>query len=93
MAAFAAYLYANPETLKRYAFPSKYGPAPANATYGNRQPSRNSWLGVFGDQVDELGQISAETHREIKLTEHMVLLFNTAGQLSRGMPFVDGEYH
>lgn len=107
LADFAAYLFSYPETLKRYALPSQYEPAPANAMFGSRQPSRNSWLGVFGDQVDEQGQVSAETRREIELTEYMDILFNsvaatnpyavqmyinTAGQLSRGMPFVDGEY-
>ncbi|WP_462321247.1 ATP-binding protein [Halochromatium sp.] len=107
LADFATYLYAHPETLKRYAFPSEYEPAPANAMFGSRQPSRNSWLGVFGDRVDEQGQVNAETRREIELTEYMDILFNsvaatnpyavqmyinTAGQLSRGMPFVDGEY-
>jgi len=107
LADFATYLYAHPETLERYAFPSEYEPAPANAMFGSRQPSRNSWLGVFGDQVDARGRVSAETLREIELTEYMDILFNsvaatnpyavqmyinTAGQLSRGMPFVDGEY-
>ncbi len=103
----AAYLFVHPETLKRYALPSEYEPAPANAMFGSRQPSRNSWLGVFGNRVDARGQVSAETQREIQLTEYMDILFNsvaatnpyavqlyinTAGQLSRGMPFVDGEY-
>jgi len=107
LADFAAYLFAHPETLKRYALPSEYEPAPANAMFGSRQPSRNSWLGVFGNRVDARGQVSAETQREIQLTEYMDILFNsvaatnpyavqlyinTAGQLSRGMPFVDGEY-
>lgn len=107
LADFAAYLFAHPETLRRYAYPSEYEPAPANAMFGSRQPGRNSWLGVFGDRVDAQGQVSAETRREIELTEYMDILFNsvaatnpyavqlyinTAGQLSRGMPFLDGQY-
>lgn len=108
LADFAAYLYSHAETLGRYALPSQYEPAPENAMYGSRQPSRNSWLGVFGDGLDASGGVSAETQREIELTEYMDILFNsvaatnpyavqlyinTASQLSRGMPFVDGEFH
>jgi two-component system sensor histidine kinase ChiS len=107
LADFAAYLYAHPESLRRYAFPSEYEPASANAMFGSRQPSRNSWLGVFGDRVNVQGQVSAETRREIELTEYLDIVFNsvaatnpyavqlyinTAGQLSRDMPFADGHY-
>lgn len=107
LADFAAYLYAHADTLKRYAYPSRYEPAPQFGSFGSRQPSRNSWLAVFGNRVDAQGRVGEETLREIMLTEYMDILFNsvaatnpyavqlyinTAGQLSRGMPFVDGQF-
>jgi signal transduction histidine kinase/ActR/RegA family two-component response regulator len=108
LADFASYLYNHPDTLKRYAEPSSYEPAPEHRMFGARTPNKNSWLGVFGNGVDDNAEVSAETLAEIYLTEYMDILFravaatnpyavqiyiNTAGQLSRGMPFVDGEFH
>ncbi|WP_295406284.1 ATP-binding protein [uncultured Thiocystis sp.] len=107
LADFGTYLYNHAETLKRYALPSTYEPAPEHNSFGSRQENRNSWLAVFGNGVDGKGQVSKETLKEIQLTEYMDILFNsiaatnpyavqmyinTAGQLSRGMPFVNGEF-
>lgn len=107
LADFATYLYAHPETLKRYAEPSTYEPAPEHKMFGSRQPNQSSWLGVFGNAVDAQGQVSKETLTEIHDTEYMDILFrsiaatnpyavqvyiNTASQLSRGMPFVGGQF-
>ncbi|AFL76116.1 ATP-binding protein [Thiocystis violascens] len=107
LADFGTYLYNHAETLKRYALPSTYEPAPEHKSFGSRQENRNSWLAVFGSGVDEKGRVSKETLKEIQLTEYMDILFNsiaatnpyavqmyinTAGQLSRGMPFVNGEF-
>jgi signal transduction histidine kinase/CheY-like chemotaxis protein len=107
LAGFGAYLYNHAETLKRYALPSTYEPAPEHKSFGSRQENRNSWLAVFGNEVDAKGQVSKATLKEIQLTEYMDILFNsiattnpyavqmyinTAGQLSRGMPFVNGEF-
>ncbi|WPL17945.1 Alkaline phosphatase synthesis sensor protein PhoR [Thiorhodovibrio winogradskyi] len=107
LAAFAAYLYQHPDSLKRYAQPSTYSPAPQSKMFGAREPNQNSWLGVFGDAVDKEGRISKDTLAEVYLTEYMDIMFravaetnpyavqiyiNTAGQISRGMPFVDGAF-
>lgn len=107
MADFATFLYRHPDAFGEYPFPSTYEPAPESEMFGSREPNRNSWLGVFGKAVDAEGQVSEATMREIRLTEHMDILFNsiaatnpyavqlyinTASQLSRGMPFVNGEF-
>lgn len=107
LADFAGYLFNHGDTLKRYAFPSTYEPAPEQRMFGSRRPNQNSWLGVFGQAVDAKGRVSARTRKEIELTEYMDILFrsvaatnpyavqtyiNTAGQLSRGMPFVNGQF-
>ncbi len=107
LADFASYLFNHGETLKRYASPSLYEPAPQHRMFGSRQPNGNSWLGVFGKGVDASGQVSPGILKEIHLTEYMDILFrsiaatnpyavqtyiNTANQLSRGMPFVNGEF-
>lgn len=107
LADFASYLFNHSDTLNRYAFPSVYEPAPEHRSFGSRQPNRNSWLSVFGNAVDDQGRISAGTLADIHLTEYMDILFrsvaatnpyavqtyiNTASQLSRGMPFVNGEF-
>ena len=107
LADFAGYLFNHGDTLNRYAFPSLYEPAPEHRSFGSRRPNRNSWLSVFGNAVDDQGRISAATLKDIHLTEYMDILFrsvaatnpyavqtyiNTASQLSRGMPFVNGEF-
>jgi two-component system, sensor histidine kinase ChiS len=107
LADFASYLFNHNETLQRYAFPSVYEPAPEHRSFGSRQPSQNSWLAIFGNAVDAKGHVSSETLKDIHLTEYMDILFrsvaatnpyavqtyiNTASQLSRGMPFVNGEF-
>ncbi len=107
LADFGTYLYNYNDTLKRYAKPSVYAPAPEHDSFGSRQENRNSWLAVFGNGVDNKGQVSKETLKEIYFTEYMDILFNsiaatnpyavqlyinTASQLSRGMPFVGGEF-
>lgn len=107
LADFAEYLYRHGDTLGRYARPSTYEPAPEYDSFGSRQPNQSSWLAVFGESVDEQGQVSAALLEEIKTTEYMDILFrsiaatnpyavqlyiNTASQLSRGMPFIDGDF-
>lgn len=107
LADFASYLFNHSETLKRYASPSRYEPAPEYRSFGSRQPNQNSWLGVFGNAVDAKGNVGPKTLEDIHLTEYMDILFrsvaatnpyavqtyiNTASQLSRGMPFVNGEF-
>jgi len=107
LADFAGYLFNHGDTLNRYAFPSLYEPAPEHRSFGSRRPNRNSWLSVFGNAVDDQGRISTATLKDIHLTEYMDILFrsvaatnpyavqtyiNTASQLSRGMPFVNGEF-
>lgn len=107
LADFGRYLFNHSDTLKRYAFPSIYEPAPEHHSFGSRQPNENSWLAVFGNAVDANGKISRKTLADIHLTEYMDILFrsvaatnpyavqtyiNTASQLSRGMPFVNGEF-
>ncbi|MBB1073404.1 response regulator [Rhodoferax sp. 4810] len=107
LADFANYLYTHSKTLQRYAYPSTYEPAPENKMFGSRQPNENSWLGVFGNGVDKKGNVSKTTLKEIYFTEYMDIVFksvaktnsyavqlyiNTANQLSRGMPFVDGQF-
>lgn len=107
LADFAGYLFNHSDTLKRYAFPSLYEPAPEHRSFGSRRPNQNSWLGMFGKAVDAKGQVSTKTLRDIQLTEYMDILFrsvaatnpyavqtyiNTASQLSRGMPFVNGQF-
>ncbi|MBK1642182.1 histidine kinase [Chromatium okenii] len=107
LADFGTYLYNYNDTLKRYAKPSVYAPAPEHDSFGSRQENRNSWLAVFGNGVDNKGQVNKETLKEIYFTEYMDILFNsiattnpyavqlyinTASQLSRGMPFVGGEF-
>mgnify|MGYP001805967313 CR=1 FL=1 len=107
LADFGTYLYNHADTLKRYAYPSIYEPAPEYQSFGSRRENRNSWLAVFSNGVDKKGQVNKETLKEIQLTEYMDILFNsigatnpyavqlyinTAGQLSRGMPFVNGQF-
>ena len=107
LADFGTYLYNYNDTLKRYAKPSVYAPAPEHESFGSRQENRNSWLAVFGNGLDKKGQVSKDTLKEIYFTEYMDILFNsiaktnpyavqlyinTATQLSRGMPFVNGEF-
>ncbi|MBV5309525.1 ATP-binding protein [Chromatium okenii] len=107
LADFGTYLYNHADTLKRYAYPSSYEPAPEYQSFGSRHENRNSWLAVFSNGVNKKGQVSKETLKEIQLTEYMDILFNsigatnpyavqlyinTAGQLSRGMPFVNGQF-
>ncbi len=106
LARFAEYLYRHPETLRRYASPTQYQPAPEQGMFGSRSRNDNSWLGVFGKAVDPQGKVSKDTLREIHLTEYMDILFrgiaatnpyamqmyiNTASQLSRGMRFENGQ--
>jgi signal transduction histidine kinase len=107
IAEFAAYLYRHPDTLQRYAQPSTYEPAPEHQTFGARVPNANSWLAVFTNGLTEDGGVSDATLAEIHFTEYMDIIFravaqtnpyavqiyiNTASQLSRGMPFVNGAF-
>jgi two-component system, sensor histidine kinase ChiS len=107
LADFGTYLYNYSDTLKRYSKPSIYAPAPQHESFGSNQENRNSWLAVFGNGLDKKGQVSKDTLKEIYFTEYMDILFNsiattnpyavqlyinTATQLSRGMPFVNGEF-
>jgi two-component system, sensor histidine kinase ChiS len=107
LADFAGYLFNHGEGMGRYAFPTQYEPAPEKRMFGSRRPNPNSWLGAFGESVDAEGRVNAETLAEIQVTEYMDILFrsvaatnpyavqlylNTARQISRGMPFVDGRF-
>ncbi len=108
LADFAGYLYNNPDTVNRYPFPSVYKPNSKSKMFGSIEENDNSWMGVFGDGVDENGNVvSPEIMEEIYLTEFMDIKFrsiadhnpyavqlylNANSQMSRGMPFIEGQY-
>jgi len=107
LADFAEFLYNQPEAVGTYPYPSVYGPGPDKRTFGSIEENENSWLAIFNSGVDESGQVSAELMEEIRLTEFMDIKFksiahsnpyavqlylNTPSQITRGMPFINGEY-
>ncbi len=107
LADFATFLYDHPDSLGRYPYPSVYAPASGKRIFGSIEPNQNSWLGVFAPGTDEQGGVSPQVMAEIYLTEHLDVMFtgiarhnpyatqlylNTKSQISRGMPFVEGEY-
>lgn len=106
LAAYATFLYNNSDSYGQYPFPSTYGFAD-NGTFGSLEANNNSWVMVSTLGLDANGQVSPELMTEIRLTEFMDLKFrsiaasnpyavqlylNTKSQISRGMPFIDGEY-
>ena len=106
LAAYATFLYSHPDSFGDYPFPNTYGYAP-NGTYGSLEPNDNSWIMISTLGMDANGQVSPELLDEIHLTEFMDLKFrtiaasnpyavqlylNTPTQMTRGMPFIDGEY-
>ena len=106
LAEYATFLYNNAESYGRYPTPSTYTYA-ANGSFGSQEPNQNSWLVATTLGLDENGQVSQPLLDEIHLTEFMDVKFrsiansnpyavqlylNTSSQLSRGMPFIDGEY-
>lgn len=106
LAAFATFLYNQQGSFGRYPFPSEYGFA-ANGNFGSLTANDNSWLAVSTLGFDAQGQISPDLMTEIYLTEFMDVKFrsigasnpyavqlylNTRTQITRGMPFIDGEY-
>lgn len=107
LADFAAYLYNNPDTVGRYPSTSVYQSDPERKMFGSVEPNQNSWLALFSSGADANGNPPPETMAEIYLTEFLDIRFksiaknnpyavqlylNTKSQLSRGMPFIDGEY-
>ncbi len=106
LAAYATFLYSHPDSFGDYPFPNTYGYAP-NGTYGSLEPNDNSWIMISTLGMDANGHVSPELLDEIHLTEFMDLKFrtiaasnpyavqlylNTPTQMTRGMPFIDGEY-
>ncbi len=107
LADFATYLYNHPDSVNRYAFPSVYRANSKKNMFGSVEPNQNSWLGVFSSGTDGQGNVSPELLAEIQLTEFLDIPFksiaqrnpyatqlyiNTHSQLTRGMPFVNGQY-
>ena len=106
MAAYASFLYNNPNSFIQYPITSTYGFA-ANGAFGSLEANTNSWLMVSALGLDTNGQVSPELRAEIDLTEFMDVKFrtiaasnpyavqlylNTKSQITRGMPFLAGEY-
>ncbi|GAB4434496.1 MAG: hypothetical protein Kow0031_16240 [Anaerolineae bacterium] len=107
LADFAAYLYNNPDSVNRYGSPSVYQADAERKMFGSVEPNQNSWMAIFSSGTDENGNPPPETLDEIYLTEFLDIKFrsiaqnnpyavqlylNTKSQMSRGMPFIDGEY-
>ncbi|MCB9422590.1 MAG: response regulator [Ardenticatenaceae bacterium] len=99
-------MYNHAESYGRYPTPSNYSYAD-NGAFGSRQTNDNSWLIASTRSLDKNGQVSPALIDEINLTEFMDVKFrsiaqnnpyavqlylNTSSQLSRGMPFIDGQY-
>ena len=106
LADFATYLYENKSTVGAYAYPSTYKRGPNN-TYGNLEENSASWLMVSNLGTEPDGSIRPALMEEIRLTEFMDIKFksiaatnpyavqlyiNTSSQITRGMPFLNGEY-
>lgn len=106
LADFAAFLYNHPDNVGRYPDPSVYGPGPNNS-FGSIEPNENSWLMVSHFGLGSQAEVTPELMAEIYLTEFLDIKFksiarrnpyavqlylNTKSQITRGMPFVDGEY-
>ena len=106
LAEFATYLYEHPNSMGKYAYPSVYASTP-NGAFASVEENQNSWLIVLKTGLDEKGAVSPTVMDEIYLTEFMDIKFrsiadnnpyamqlyiNTASQISRGMPFINGEY-
>ena len=106
LAAYATFLYDHPDSFASYPFPNTYGYA-ANGSFGSLEANDNSWIMVSTLGLDANGEVSPELRDEIYLTEFMDLKFrtvaasnpyavqmylNTKSQITRGMPFIDGEY-
>ncbi len=104
---FAEFLYNQPQAMGVYPYPSVYEPRPEIKTFGSVEQNENSWLAIFSSAVDDNGQVSPELMEEIHLTEFMDLKFksiarnnpyavqlyiNTPSQITRGMPFINGEF-
>ncbi|MCA9916630.1 MAG: response regulator [Anaerolineales bacterium] len=106
LAAYATFLYNHAESYGRYPNPSAYTYA-ENGSFGSRSPDENSWLVASTLALEANGRTSQPLLDEIQLTEFMDVKFrsiaennpyavqlylNTSSQISRGMPFIDGEY-
>ncbi|NJN92635.1 MAG: response regulator [Anaerolineales bacterium] len=106
LADFATYLYNHKESLGKYPYPSIYGKV-SNGAFGSVEKNQNSWLMASTLGLNKEGEPTPELMEEIYLTEFLdikfrsiaktnpyavQLYFNTASQLSRGMPFINGEY-
>jgi signal transduction histidine kinase len=107
LADYATFLYNHADSVKRYPYPSTYQASPDNRMFGSVEPNENSWLGVFSNGTDAAGNVPPETLAEIYLTEFLdtkfrsiaahnpyavQLYLNTKSQITRGMPYIDGEY-
>lgn len=102
---YAEFLYAHPGTYERYPYPSTYSFAP-HGPFGSREQNENSWL-LVSELALEDGLVPEEVMDEVYLTEWLDPIFrtiarndqnavqlyiNTRSQITRGMPFYDGEY-
>lgn len=105
LAAYASFLYSHSDSFGRYPNPSVYGNG-ENGTFASLEPNNNSWLMVSALGAPN-GEVSDTLMEEILLLEFMDIKFrsiaennpyaiqlylNTESQITRGMPFIDGEY-
>ncbi|MFN8455280.1 MAG: ATP-binding protein [Anaerolineae bacterium] len=107
LADFAAFLYNHPQAFGRYPYPNVYKADPDRRMFGSVEQNQNSWMAIFRKGTNEKGEVSPEVMGEIYLTEFLdpkfksvarnnpyavQLYLNTKSQMTRGMPFVDGQY-
>jgi two-component system sensor histidine kinase ChiS len=103
----ATFLYNHADRFGPYPYPSVYEADPELKMFGSVEQNDNSWMAIFSSATNPDGTVSDETLAEIYLTEYLdprfrsiaknnpyavQLYLNTSSQMSRGMPFIDGEY-
>lgn len=106
LAAFATFLYAHPDSFGNYPLTSEYG-FDEHGVFGSLVENESSWVMVADSGLDADGQPGAALMEEVYLTEFLderfrsiaasnpyaiQLYLNTASQITRGMPFIEGEY-